>query len=71
MKTQLEACVVTVFALFNKMVSSLLEVGEESPLRTLVTESGENTASSYLWVALNFTAHFKPTEVHLLSCTSL
>ena len=48
MKTQLEACVVTVFALFNKMVSSLLEVGEESPLRTLVTESGENTASSYL-----------------------
>ena len=48
MKTLLEACVVTLFALFSKMVSSLLEVGEESPLRTLVTEPGENTASSYL-----------------------
>ena len=48
MKTQLEAYIVTVFELFSKTVSSLLEVGEESSLRTLMTEPGEDTASSYL-----------------------
>ena len=50
MKTQFEAYVVTVFtfALFSKMVFSLLEVGEGRSVRTLMTEPGENTASSYL-----------------------